>query len=78
MTAFEDKVWYTRHLYYLAECKANGVQVAEDVLEAGKRVRSLYPKGELGPFNDFEWGMVNGKLSALRWVTGEEWDFLDT
>jgi hypothetical protein len=31
-----------------------------------------------GPYSDFEWGMINGKLSAIRWVLGEEWDELYT
>lgn len=37
-----------------------------------------YGKGNLGPYSKFDWGMINGKLSALRWVFGDEWDMLDT
>jgi hypothetical protein len=44
-----------------------------------RRVQQKFNGAEnLGPYNDFEWGMLNGKLSALRWVLGSEWDFLDT
>jgi len=49
----------------------------EGALKAAEAVKNKYP-GELGPFSDFEWGMLNGKLSALRWVLGDEWDMLDT
>ena len=31
-------------------------------------------KENLGPVNDFEWGMISGKLSALRWMLGGECD----
>jgi hypothetical protein len=37
-----------------------------------------YGKDNFGPWNDFEWGMINGKLSAIRWMLGDEWDMLDT
>ncbi len=47
-------------------------------LAAGERTRNEIGEDNLGPWDDFEWGMLNGKLSALRWVTGSEWDFLDT
>jgi hypothetical protein len=32
----------------------------------------------LDPYSKFDWGMMNGKLSALRWVLGDDWDMLDT
>ena len=47
------------------------------VKSAAKAERQL-GKGNYGPWSDFEWGMINGKLSALRWMLGEEWDELYT
>ena len=52
--------------------------VWEGALAAGERTRQEVGIENLGPWDDFEWGMLNGKLSALRWVLGDEWDMLDT
>lgn len=57
-------------------------QIADDIwkmaLEAAKKTEDEVGLEDLGPWTDFEWGMINGKLSALRWVLGDEWDMLDT
>ena len=47
-------------------------------IRAAKRTEREHGKKNLGPWDDFEWGMINGKLSALRWALGDEWDMLDT
>lgn len=52
--------------------------VLKGALKAARSVERRYGKKNLGPWDDFEWGMINGKLSALRWVLGDEWDMLDT
>ncbi len=50
----------------------------EGARNAAARVEKKYGVENLGPWSDFEWGMLNGKMSALRWMLGDEWDMLDT
>ena len=76
---FHDKVWYDRQQGCIR--RATGSERDEILREMKKgalRLEKEYGKDNLGPYNDFEWGMINGKLSALRWVLGDEWDMLDT
>ncbi len=53
--------------------------VWKQALEAAREVEEKYGLDELGPWDDFEWGMLNGKMSAIRWMLGEDWEStLDT
>jgi hypothetical protein len=79
-----DRIWYQRSINRLARLEDAGDQDAVNGLlaVAGPPMRKVEDRyggpTELGPYDDFEWGMLNGKMSALRWVLGAEWDFLDT
>lgn len=47
-------------------------------LASAKRTEDELGPDGIGPWTDFEWGMINGKLSAIRWMLGDDWDMLDT
>lgn len=47
-------------------------------LASAKRTEDELGPDGTGPWSDFEWGMINGKLSAVRWMLGDDWDMLDT
>jgi hypothetical protein len=86
-----DKVWYNRHKVREEQVEAGEIKIGnetgpdsikaeirEGARRSAKKVEEKYGIENVGPWNDFEWGMMNGKLSALRWVLGEEWDSLYT
>jgi hypothetical protein len=81
---FFDRIWYHHSLQRDYQLEAadldNDLADHRAIASAGRqRVETTYTApGELGPYSDFELGMLNGKLSTLRWVLGSEWDFLDT
>jgi len=78
---FFDRVWAYRKLIYVSHVEAGERSDDHGVVEGLPEIaRTLAEKyGEpLEPMSDWDWGFVNGKLSALRWVLGDEWDFLDT
>ena len=79
---FLDKIWFDRHLSLRYRIK-NGMatvdlEIWKGALNSAQKVIDKYGEENLGPYSDFEWGMLNGKLSALRWVLGDDWDMLDT
>lgn len=77
---FFDRVWYERSIGRLSRLRAErNISESSDPGEPGRRrLEDKYGVDGLGPYSDFEWGMHHGKLSALRWVLGDEWDMLDT
>jgi len=60
----------------------HGTHTPKDIWDgarkSARKVEQKYGRKNLGPWSKFDWGMINGKLSALRWVLGEEWDSLYT
>ena len=76
---FFTKVWYGRK-DSAANYRKHGTpeDIIKGMLKAKRAAEKRFGKKNLGPWNDFEWGMLSGKLSAIRWVLGEDWDMLDT
>lgn len=62
-----DKVWWNRHWSVERE-----VNVA--CCDKARCIEDKYGKAFLHPGNDIDWGICLGKLEALAWMLGADWD----
>ena len=82
---FWDKVWWNRHMVWIEKIERGDVVINEGqqaILDKAKlkakEIEKRFGRDNLG-WDDFEWGLISGRLSALAWVMGAEWnESLDT
>jgi hypothetical protein len=82
-----DKTWYNRHKRREQLVTSGAIKIGDETgpgsikteiwegaMRSAKEVERKYGRDTIIPDTDTEWGMVLGKLSALRWVLGEDWE----
>ncbi len=82
---FWDKVWWNRHQDWLHKIRTGEKPLKKEqqlllkqANRAARRIERKYGKKTL-KYDDFEYGLLSGRLSARSWAMGSEWEeSLDT
>lgn len=78
-----NRVWYIRKLVMLEKIQLGEEKISDEdlmdkVTEAMRDVETKYGVEIAEGVDDWTYGYWSGHLAALRWVLGDEKDFLDT
>lgn len=77
-----DRLWYGRSEAAVSDERPESysTEIWETARAAARRIEDQYGVELLRKDTEssFDWGMLSGKVSAIRWVLGAEWDFLDS
>lgn len=71
-----EKVWWNRHMYsaHRHEKTLRTCQGRKEIgCEAAARIEKKYGQKNL-LMDDIDWGILQGRLSALSWAMGSEWE----
>jgi hypothetical protein len=77
-----ERLWYGRSEAAATDERPDGYskELWAMAKRAAKRIEDEYGRDSLwsNMETQFDWGLLSGKVSAIRWVLGDEWDNLDS
>lgn len=75
-----DRLWYGRSDPERYRADGTPEYIIKGAIKAQRAAEKKYGKKSLigDVKDDWHWGFLSGKVSAIRWVLGDDWDMLDS